>query len=97
MKLNPESFAELIVGTIKKALDGPQVSGRIAQLEARIKELEGRPELKYSGVWRSDQLYAEGHLTTHKGGLWLAVHTTNFEPGTEASGFRLIVKSGGAR
>ncbi len=95
--MKPDKLADLLVDHTLRVLNGPKVAGRFAALEARIKELESRPMLKYSGVWRSDHAYAEGHLTTHKGALWLAVHTTNLEPGTEASGFRLIVKSGGAR
>ena len=68
----------------------------IVALEQRIKELEGRPLLKYAGAWKSDATYAEGRLTTHGGGLWLAMNATDRQPGTEASGWRLIVKKGHA-
>ena len=50
--------------------------------------------LKYAGTWQSDATYAEGRLTTHGGGLWLAMNATDRQPGTEASGWRLIVEEG---
>ena len=68
----------------------------ITALEERVKELESRPLLKYAGAWKSDATYAEGRLTTHGGGLWLAMNATDRQPGTEASGWRLIVKRGRA-
>ena len=30
MKLTPDELAEMVVGTIKRALDGPKVGGRLA-------------------------------------------------------------------
>jgi hypothetical protein len=92
--MKPEQFADLVVKAITLALEQPKAT--IAALELRIKELESRPMVKYAGVWRHGEAYAEGHLTTHAGGLWLAIHSTNLQPGTEASGWRLIVKRGKA-
>ena len=88
------SMLEATHGEFIKALKAQTI--RIAELEQRIKELESRPLLKYAGTWQSDATYAEGRLTTHGGGLWLAMHTTNLQPGTEASGWRLVVKRGRA-
>ena len=101
MKLNAanlDAMATAIVNCIKAAIDGPRVGGRITALEARIVALEARPDgVKYAGVWRTGQPYAEGQLTTHKGGLWLAESPTTFAPGAAGSGWKLIVKSGDAR
>ena len=41
MKLTPDVFADMVVGTIKRALDGPLVAGRIARLEAELAEARG--------------------------------------------------------
>jgi hypothetical protein len=73
------------------------VVSKASALETRIKSLESRPLLKYAGVFREGATYAEGHLATHAGGLWLATESTTFTPGTAGSGWRLIVKRGDAR
>jgi hypothetical protein len=63
----------------------------------RVAALESRPQgVKYGGIWKSGETYAEGQLTTHAGGLWLATSPTTFAPGAEDSGWKLIVKSGQA-
>jgi hypothetical protein len=84
------------VDVIKRILAGPRVDGRFAALEARLAALEVRPELKYCGAWRSDTSYSEGSLTTKSGGMWYAEACTDKMPGTVNSGWRLVVKSGGA-
>jgi hypothetical protein len=96
-----EKFADVIVDTIKKAMAPVKahcqsLEQRNAILEQRMKELEARPLLKYSGVWKSGETYSEGRLVTHQGGLWLSTETTSGTPGSPASGFRLIVKRGAA-
>ena len=91
-----DAMVSAIAGAIKGAIEGPRVHGRIAELEQRIKALEQRPLLKYAGVWRSGNSYAEGQLTTHQGGLWLSTDPTTSTPGTPGSGWRLIVKQGRA-
>ncbi len=72
------------------------LTARLLALERRIMELESKPMLKYAGTWRSGETYPEGRLITHQGGLWLSTETTSGTPGTDASGFRLIVKKGHA-
>lgn len=68
------------------------------ELRDRVKAVESRPSVHYAGAWRSDGgNYVEGALLTHRGALWLAETTTSGAPGAPgASGWRLIVKSGGA-
>ena len=39
MKITPDNLADLVVTAIKGAVDGPKVGGRLAALEARIREL----------------------------------------------------------
>lgn len=69
---------------------------RLDALEAKVKELESKPLLKYAGVWQSGKTYGEGRLVTHGGSLWLATETTADTPGNDGSGYRLIVKRGAA-
>jgi hypothetical protein len=69
---------------------------RLDALERRIKELEDRPALKYVGSHRENEPYQEGSLVTKAGSLWLATEPTSRIPGTELSGWRLIVKRGQA-
>jgi hypothetical protein len=71
------------------------VSNRLDDLEARVATLEQRPPApRYLGVWRSMNEYSIGDLVTHNGGLWLACRPTSAKPGTDDSGFTLIVKAG---
>jgi hypothetical protein len=73
---------------------------RIAGLEKRIEDLEQRqksePAVTYGGTYKAGEGYASGQLVTKGGALWLAIENTSRVPGTEDSGWRLIVKSGGA-
>jgi hypothetical protein len=88
-------FAEDTAGALVEILRHQK--GEIEALKTRVQELESRPHLKHCGVWRNDATYAEGHLVTHNGGLWLATMATTDPPGTPDSQWRLIVKSGLAR
>ena len=94
MKLSPDSFAALVVTTIKKALDGPKVGGRCEALEQRIQQLESRPLQKWAGVFVPGTRYTEASLVTHHGSLWVATAATTTTPGTPGNAWRLIVKSG---
>jgi hypothetical protein len=96
MELTPKGLADLVVDTIKGAVDGPMVAERFETLEQRIEELEARPLTKWAGVHVSGLQYAEASLVTHSGSLWVAMEPTDRTPGTEASGWRLIVKRGHA-
>ena len=100
MKLTPESFADMVVTTIKSALDGPKVGGRIARLEAElavartdIELLKCRPLQKWAGTFVTGTRYSEASLITHHGSLWVATEATTSTPGTPGNAWRLIVKS----
>jgi hypothetical protein len=72
---------------------GRSLDARCAPLEARIKELEARGELKYCGVWREGDEYARGNFVTTSGSLWHAEANTTSRPGTDST-WRLAVKQG---
>ena len=71
MKLTPEGLADMVVGTIKRAVDGPQVAGRIARLEGELAEarqevaaLKSTAYLKDAGIWRHGTTYALGDVSS---------------------------------
>lgn len=69
---------------------------RIIALEARVKALEERPELKYCGTHVEGSEYSAGSLVTRGGALWLSEKFTQHYPGAGPSaitGWRLIAKS----
>lgn len=77
------------------ALVKQYVGARMKPLEARIAELEARPEPRYCGVWKADESYQPGNMTTDHGALWYCNQTTTARPGSGAgSGWSLAVKSG---
>lgn len=53
---------------------------RITALEARIAQLEARPELKYFGTHEPGKLYFRGSAVTHKGNIWIALSDTASAP-----------------
>src|SRR5262245_47945280 len=60
----------LMARVIKKLRD--EFNQQLRFLQQRTAELEGRPAgVQYCGVWRDDQDYVVGSLTTCDGGLWL--------------------------
>jgi hypothetical protein len=63
---------------------------RLAALDARLAALESQPQLKWMGVWREGQPYAEANLVTRRG-LWMATRVTAARPGEDDS-WKLIVK-----
>jgi hypothetical protein len=67
---------------------------RIAALTLRIDELERRPAVQWKGTWVGGRAYVTGSLATYKGSLWLAVEPTAAQPGTNNSGWKLVVKQG---
>jgi hypothetical protein len=75
-----------------------RLEARIDALETKIASLEQRnaagPE--YKGIFRQTERYTRGNLTTHRGGLWLALEDTNRVPGSNATSWKLIVKRGDA-
>jgi len=68
----------------------------VRPLEARIKELESRPQLRHCGTWKESGMYSEASLCTHQGGLWLATKATHRKPGDNNSDWTLVVKRGQA-
>jgi len=72
------------------------IDKRVAPLNARIKELESRPAVKYCGIWREDGEYSAGNFVTDKGALWIAKTATVHRPGSN-SDWQLTVKRGDAR
>jgi hypothetical protein len=97
------SLAQLLARTISMIVRGPEVrqrfdanETRLAAIEQRLARVEQRPELRYVGIHTEGHRYASGCLVTRQGGLWLAEESTDRTPGTDASGWRLIVKAGKA-
>ena len=73
------------------------IARRMQPLHDRIKELEGRPQIEYKGVWRCGEVYPVASLVTHAGSMWFATNQTNAKPGSgPGCGWSLSVKSGSA-
>jgi hypothetical protein len=86
------------IGPVVREFVAAEVQRATAPLIARLAALEARPagaSLKWAGVWQS-KTYPECSLVTHAGGLWLATRGTSARPGTDTSGWTLIVKKGAA-
>ena len=77
MNLSPDALAEIVVTTIKNAIDGPLVHGRIAALEARVAALEAEPRLRFRGVYQDPAQYSPGDAVTRQGGLWICEAATS--------------------
>ncbi len=95
MSLSPDELAEIVVGTIKKTVDGPLVHGRIAALEARLAALEARPALTFTGTYTDTTAYVPGDAATRQGGLWICNAATT-GPFDNAC-WQLAVKKGDGR
>ena len=95
MNLHPQDFAEMVVTTIRKSLDGPLVKDRFAALEARIAALEAVPVPMYRGTHQEGKGYPANSLTTRSGSLWISMMSTTSVPGTDPS-WKLVVKRGQA-
>ncbi len=95
MNWDPEAFAEMVVGTIKKALLGPLVAGRIDALEQQLAELKARPALSFAGTYADTKQYAPGDCTTRQGSLWACTAATSGP--FDHSCWQLAVKRGDAR
>ena len=69
---------------------------RNEELEARIAELEARPQgLAYGGTWTKSSRYMAGHCATHGGALWFAVaDSKGCTPGGSEGAWKLMAKSG---
>jgi hypothetical protein len=86
-----DEMAEVVVTTIKKALDF-----RIGPLEQRVQALEAKPHVKFCGVWKANGTYGPGDAATHHGGLWICKVATAGEPSKDFVGWQLAVKKGSA-
>jgi hypothetical protein len=64
------------------------------QLTDRIKVLEDRPDLRYSGVWQQDQVYGSGNFVTDGGSLWHAKRASVGERPGVGDAWQLAVKRG---
>jgi len=82
-----QMVAEVMLEAIDRAL---------APVLARIALLEARPAVKYSGVYQAGVVYSAGSLTTRSGSLWIASRETHNQPGSDDSGWTLVVKRGEA-
>jgi hypothetical protein len=66
----------------------------INKLKTRIKELEARPALDYTGLHEPGRSYRKGQAVSHGGSVWIAMHDMPNAPGTPNSGWQLAVKRG---
>jgi hypothetical protein len=76
-------------GTLGLALDIG-----LAGVEGRLNELEGKPSLKYRGVWNASEAYTAGDFCTDKGSLFICKDTCiGVRPGT-SNAWQLAVQRG---
>ena len=87
----------MVVGTIKRALDGPLVAGRLATLEARIAQLETKPFVKFCGTFEGGKSYQPGDAVVHSSALWICKAATSGTPSKDFIGWQLALKRGDAR
>ena len=86
---------EARVGALSLLLGG-NITGGVAELQGlidRVKSLESRPSLKYSGVWNADTQNNEGEFVTCSGSVWYCRESTRDRPGT-SDAWQLAVKRG---
>ncbi|MDQ3487366.1 MAG: hypothetical protein M3468_06490 [Acidobacteriota bacterium] len=89
--MTPDDFADLIVTTIKKALEGPLVAGRFDALENKMVA----PSLKFQGIYADTGSYEPGSCVTRQGGLWIC--TTKTTDAFDHECWQLAVRKGDAR
>ena len=90
----PDELAEVLVGTIQKAL--APVLARLAQLEQRMASLEAKPHVKFCGAWTRGTTYEPGNAVVRDGALWICKATTLGEPSKDSVGWQLAVRKGTA-
>lgn len=82
-------------GFVKTARERRQVlEQRVQALETRLAAFEGKPHVKFCGVWRTGVTYEPGDAATHGGGLWICKAATTGEPSKDFVGWQLAVKRG---
>jgi hypothetical protein len=93
-RLNVDEIADAVIGIM--AANIKPLAAQIEQQQQRIAALEARPAVKYYGVHDDGTTYPERAMTTRSGGLWVATRGTTATPGTDDSGWLLVVKKGQA-
>lgn len=82
-----DGIAPVIAGYVHKAM-----TQCVEQLMGRIKELEARPTMKYTGTWEARE-YQPGNVVTDGGSMWHCERRTQLRPG-DNDAWRLCVKKG---
>ncbi len=78
-----KSFAEgTLIETLAHVIRHVQAEAdaKVATLQARIAELEGRGFCEYKGVYAEGTTYRRGCLITDHGNMWLALTDTKQRP-----------------
>jgi hypothetical protein len=87
------SAGSLTLAQLAGAID-EAIARYVEPFEARIKELEARPTLRYRGVWNASTQYVIGDFCTHDGSLWHCnVSTIGTKP-SDTRDWQLAVKRG---
>jgi hypothetical protein len=81
-------YAGAIIDALGKVIDANN------RLVERVAHLEARPELKYLGVWRHDQVYGSGTFITDNGSLWHAQRASVGERPGAGDAWILAAKKG---
>ena len=99
--ISPETLASAIASTIRKALEPRDrkfaaLEQKFLDLQTKQAELEAKRSATWAGTWQDGKAFAEGSFITHRGSMWFAEKDTAARPGEPGSGWKLVVKSGGA-
>ena len=88
--MNPDNLANAVVDILRPLVE------RIKALETKTAAIEAQPRpLSWQGVFQDGVEYQRGGCVTHAGSLWVCDTTaTRTRPGTDRSGWKLIVKNG---
>jgi hypothetical protein len=84
--------ASLSIDDLADTID-EAIARYVEPLEARIKELEARPTMKYMGVWEQGHQYNPGEFVTDQGSVWHCNFQTGSRPGSGPQ-WILAVKKG---
>jgi hypothetical protein len=87
------SVASISIDELAEAID-EAITRYVEPLEARIKELESRPTLRYCGLWEQGREYVPGEFVTCDGSVWACRVATTGKPGVAHSDWQLAVKHG---
>jgi hypothetical protein len=91
-KMDPKVLADLMVGHVKGAIDGPLVADRFQALGARMAALEAKPHVKFCGGWkRENSGYKPGDAVVHRGRYGSASRNTG-EPMNDFIGWQMAVR-----